>query len=51
MIQLRYSETSPIQVRGPVTGRIYQFSGAQPLRPVDARDADAMLRTRFFRRA
>jgi hypothetical protein len=51
VIHLRYSESSPIQVRGPVTGNRYQFSRAQPLQAVDARDASALLDTRFFRRA
>jgi hypothetical protein len=30
---------------------MYQFSGARPLQAVDARDAAALLQTRFFRRA
>lgn len=48
-VVLRYTETSPILVRGPVSGRQYQFSGLKPLQPVDARDAAALLRTGFFR--
>jgi len=51
VIHLRYTEASPIQVRGPATGMTYQFSGAQPLQAVDSRDAAALLDTRFFRRA
>jgi hypothetical protein len=43
-------ENSLIVVRGPATGRQYQFSGAHPDQSVDARDAEALLRTRFFRR-
>ena len=50
-VELRYVEKSPIQVRGQVSGRIYQFSGSQPVRAVDARDVSSLLRTRFFRRA
>lgn len=49
-VTLRYLESSPILVRGPATGRQYQFSGTRPVQPVDARDAEALLRTRFFRR-
>lgn len=49
-VSLRYLERSPILVRGPITGRHYQFSAAQPVQPVDSRDADALVRTRFFRR-
>ncbi len=49
-VTLQYLENSPIVVRGPVTGRQYEFSGARPVQSVDARDAEALLRTRFFRR-
>ncbi len=49
-VRLRYLENSPILVRGPATGREYRFSRANPDQPVDARDAEALLRTRFFRR-
>lgn len=48
---LKYLESSPIQVRGPSTGRLYVFSGAQPLQSVDWRDVEALLRTRFFQKA
>src|SRR5262245_61898031 len=47
-VALRYTETSPILVKGPVTGRQYQFSGSSPVQAVDARDVAALLRTRFF---
>ncbi|HYM68754.1 MAG TPA: hypothetical protein VEZ44_04100 [bacterium] len=47
---LQYQEKSPIVVRGPVTGRSYQFSGARAVQAVDAGDAEALLRTGFFRR-
>jgi hypothetical protein len=50
-VPLRYVERSPILVRGPATGQQYQFSGTQPIQSVDPRDAEALLRTRFFRRA
>jgi hypothetical protein len=50
-VSLRYLETSPIQVQGPVTGRQYEFSGARPVQIVDARDAAALVRTRFFRQS
>ena len=45
---LRYTETSPILVRGPVSGRQYEFSGSKPVQVVDPRDAAALLRTGFF---
>jgi len=49
-ISLHYLESSPIRVRGNVTGRYYEFSRATPDQSVDARDAEALLHTRFFRR-
>ena len=50
-VLLRYMETSPIQILGPATGRAYRFSGAAPLQPISAQDAQGMLATRYFRRA
>lgn len=50
-VMLHYLERSPILVQGPVTGRPYEFSGARPDQSVDVRDAEALLRTRFFRKA
>jgi hypothetical protein len=49
-ISVRYVETSPIRVRGPVSGISYDFSGTAPMHQVDARDAASLLNTRFFRR-
>jgi hypothetical protein len=50
-ISVRYVESSPIRVRGLVTGVSYEFPGAAPIQQVDARDAASLLNTRFFRRA
>lgn len=50
-VKLRYLERSRILVRGPATGRQYEFSAADAVRPVAAADAEILLRTRFFRRA
>jgi hypothetical protein len=50
-IRVRYVETSPIRVRGPVSDMSYEFSGTAPIQQVDARDAVSLLNTRFFRRA
>ena len=47
-MKLRYLENSPILVRG-LSGRQYEFSSVNPCQSVDARDAKALLRTRFFR--
>ena len=49
-VYLQYREQSPIRVRGLATGRVYQFSGKQPVQAVDERDAAALLQTRLFRR-
>ena len=48
-LNLRYSENSAIRVRGPITGRQYEFSGSHPVQAVDTRDAFALLRSRLFR--
>jgi hypothetical protein len=50
-VSVRYVETAPIRVRGPVTGQHYDFSGSRPVLAVDARDAASLLQSRFFRRA
>lgn len=47
-VAVRYTQASPILVRGPVSGRHYQFSGSNPVHAVDGRDVAALLRTGFF---
>ena len=49
-LAIRYLDSTPVRVRGLVTGVAYEFSPAQPVQPVDARDAAALLNTRLFRR-
>ena len=49
-VSILYLEKSPILVRGPVTGRNYEFSSACRVQVVHPSDAEALLRTRFFRR-
>ena len=49
MITLQYVGIPAVVVRGQATGRQYFFSAAQPVQQVDAGDAAAMLRTRYFR--
>ena len=49
-VELRYTEAAAIRVRGPVTGRRYDFSGAEPVQPVDVRDAAVLTRNSAFRR-
>src|ERR1700759_1838315 len=47
-IALRFTETSRIIVEGSVTHRRYEFSGSDPVKLVDSRDAVTLVRTRFF---
>jgi hypothetical protein len=49
-VSIRYVAASPIRVRGPVTGRHYEFSASNPVQSVDTRDASSLLQTRVFRR-
>lgn len=50
-VRLRFTRLAGVRVRGPVSGRGYEFSAAAPVQAVDARDADGLLRTGYFRRA
>lgn len=47
-VALQYTESSAIVVEGAATHRRYEFSSLQPIQMVDCRDAEALLRTRFF---
>jgi hypothetical protein len=47
---LLYYGTARVSVRGPMTGKLYEFSRQQPVQTVDPRDAVSMLKTRLFRR-
>ena len=49
-VVLRYLEHSPVVIHGSSTGRRYEFSAASPKQRVDARDAESLLATPFFRR-
>jgi hypothetical protein len=48
-LNLIYFGYAAVNVRGPITGQVYQFSQVQPMQAVDARDADSILKTRLFR--
>src|SRR5262245_33334471 len=50
-VYLQYRDQSQMRVRGLATGRVYEFSGSQPVQAVNQRDAAALLQTRLFRRA
>jgi hypothetical protein len=49
-VTLQCRERMRMQVRGPITGRTYIFEPTQAT-VVDARDAEALLRTRHFLRS
>lgn len=49
-LRLRYRDRARIAVRGPATGRSYEFSAAQPVQAVEVRDAQSLLRTGLFTR-
>lgn len=50
-VRLHFTRQAGVRVRGPVSGASYTFSGDAPLQAVDARDAEPLLRTGYFRRA
>jgi hypothetical protein len=48
--KLHYGESVPIRLIGPITGRAYMFSGADPIQDVDVRDAAVLGRSELFLR-
>jgi hypothetical protein len=50
-LKLMYYGHVPVNVRGPFTGQLYQFSQQHPVQIVDARDAVSILKTKLFRQA
>lgn len=50
-VAVEYLARASVAVRGAATGRLYRFGAAEPRQHVEERDAAALLRTRFFRRA
>ncbi len=51
MTTLHYIDSAPIRLIGPITGRAYAFSGAEPAQEVDVRDAAIFVRSVRFRRS
>jgi hypothetical protein len=45
---MQYRGNGSAQIRGPVTGQVYQFQRQQPVQAVDPRDAVSLIRTRLF---
>ena len=50
-VLVRYLARAPVAVRGVHTGRMYSFDGEQAELHVQADDAVALLKSRFFVRA
>jgi len=48
-LQIEYLAASRILVSGPATGTPYEFSAARRVQAMDARDAEVLLKTAFFR--
>ena len=49
-VLMQYLERSPVRVQGAATGRIYSFSGSNPIQAVAASDANALQQSRAFQR-
>jgi hypothetical protein len=47
-VKMFYCGNGSAQIRGPVTGQIYQFARTQPVQAVDPRDVGLLVRTRLF---
>lgn len=48
VVRLFYRGNGSAQIRGPVTGRVYQFPRHNPIQMVDSRDVPGLVRTRLF---
>jgi hypothetical protein len=48
VVRLFYRGNGSAQIRGPVTGRVYQFPRHNPVQMVDSRDVPGLVRTRLF---
>jgi hypothetical protein len=49
-VRVRYTQGTSVRVRGPASGRVYEFSVASAVQSVESRDAEALVGTGFFRR-
>jgi hypothetical protein len=48
IVKLHYRGQSSVQIQGPVTGQLHEFSKWHPIQIVDLRDATLMMQTRMF---
>jgi hypothetical protein len=49
-VNVRFTQPSAVMVRGPVTGKHYQFNGSVNTQRVDARDAVSLIKSGYFQR-
>jgi hypothetical protein len=49
-VRVRYTQQAGVRVRGPASGRSYEFSVMAAVQSVDSRDAEGLVGTGFFRR-
>lgn len=47
-VKLLYRGKGSAQIRGAVTGQVYQFPRQNPMQFVDPRDVPSLVRTRLF---
>jgi hypothetical protein len=47
-LSLRYVRSAPLCVTGEVSGRLYEFSGARPIKTIDPRDLFQLLIMGYF---
>ncbi len=50
-VNVRFKQPSAVLVRGPVTGKHYQFQGTANTQRVDPRDAAALIKSGYFQQA
>ena len=49
-VRIRYTREPRVRVVGPASGRAYEFSGVAAVQSIDARDAEGLVNTGYFRR-
>jgi len=50
-VSVEHVGRTSVRVRGPASGRLYTFTPARRIQPVDAADVPILLRSRMFREA
>jgi hypothetical protein len=50
-VRIEFTQQAAVMIRGPATGRHYQFHPGAQTQPVDPRDAACLLKSGYFRLA